>query len=86
MFCLAGIAGKVESIETNTRAADRLLVLDGCDSDCRKKTMELAGYSEILHFQVSDLGWEKGKTPVSEERVAVVAQKLRDLLRNGGVA
>ena len=82
MFCLAGIAAKVELIEVNTRGADRLLVVDGCDSDCAKKTMEFGGFTEFIHFRVSDLGLEKGKTPVTDERVELVAAKLRELLGN----
>ena len=80
MFCLAGIAGKVELIEVNTRGADRILVVDGCDSDCAKKTMEFGGFTEFIHLRVSDLGMEKGKTPVTDERIAIVAAKLRGLL------
>lgn len=80
MFCLAGIAGKVELIEVNSRGADRLLVVDGCDSDCAKKTMELGGFTGFLHVRVTDLGMEKGKTPVTEERIGTVASKLRELL------
>ena len=80
MFCLAGIAGKVELIEVNTRGADRILVVDGCDSDCAKKTMEFGGFTDFIHLRVSDLGMEKGKTPVTDERIAMVAAKLRDLL------
>lgn len=80
MFCLAGISGKVELIEGNTRGADRLLVLDGCDSDCAKKTMEIGGFTGFIHLRVSDLGLEKGKTPVTEERIEMVAAKLRELL------
>ncbi len=80
MFCLAGIAGKVELIEVNTRGADRLLVVDGCDSDCARKTMELGGFSNFVHFRVSDLGLEKGKTPVTEDRIDMVAARLRELL------
>jgi uncharacterized metal-binding protein len=86
MFCLAGIAGKVETIEVNTRGADRLLVVDGCDSDCAKKTMQLGGFSDFVHFRVSDLGWEKGKTPVTDERIAVVGAKLREFLGRPAVA
>ncbi len=80
MYCLVGIAGKVEQIEGNTRSADRLLVVDGCDSDCAKKTMQLGGFSEFVHFRVSDLGFEKGKTPATDERIAVVGAKLREFL------
>ena len=63
MFCLAGIAAKVELIEKSTRSADRLLVVDGCDSDCARKTMEADGFGDFIHLRVSDLGFEKGKTP-----------------------
>jgi len=80
MFCLAGIAGKVESIDVNSREADRLLVVDGCDSDCAKKTMELGGFTGFIHLRVSDLGMEKGKSTVTEERIGTVAVKLRELL------
>jgi uncharacterized metal-binding protein len=80
MFRLAGIAGKVELIEVNTRAADRILVVDGCDSDCAKKKMKFGGYTDFIHLRVSDLGMEKGKTPVTDGRIAVVAAKLRELL------
>jgi uncharacterized metal-binding protein len=80
MFCLAGISGKVELIEVNTRGADRLLVVDGCDSDCARKTMEFGGFTDFIHFRVSDLGLEKGKTPVTDERVEMVAAKLRESL------
>ena len=79
MFCLAGIAGKVELIEVNTRGADRLLVVGGCDTDCAKKTMEIGGFTDFIHFRVSDLGLEKGKTPVTDERIDMVAAKLREL-------
>ena len=80
MFCLAGIAAQVELIEVNTRGADRLLVVDGCDSDCARKTMELGGFTGFIHLRVSDLGMEKGKTPVTGERIGTVASKLRELL------
>ena len=80
MFCLAGIAGDVELIVANSRAANRTLVMDGCDSDCAKRTMQKNGFSDFIHFRVTDLGWEKGKTPVAEERIAEVGGKLRSLL------
>ena len=80
MFCLAGIAGKVESSDVTTRGADCIVVVDDCDSDSAKKTMELGGNTEFIHVRVSDLWMETGKTPVTEERIAVVVTKLRELL------
>ncbi len=81
MFCLAGIAGDVELIVVNTKTANRMLVVDGCDSDCARKTMEKGGFNDFIHFRVTDLGMEKGKTPVSGERIAQVAGRLRELLK-----
>jgi len=81
MFCLAGIAGDVETIVVNTQAANRMLVVDGCDSDCAEKTMRKNGFNNFIHFRVTDLGWEKGKTPVTAERVAEAAARLRIILR-----
>ena len=81
MFCLAGIAGDVELIVVNSQAANRMLVVDGCDSDCAKKTMQKNGFNDFVHFRVTDLGWEKGKTPVTAERIAEAAARLRTLLQ-----
>lgn len=80
MFCLAGIAGGVELIEMNTRAAGGLIVVDGCDSDCARRTMEKAGYHNFHHLRVTDLGYEKGKTPVTEERIGAVAERILALI------
>ena len=80
MFCLAGIAGDVELIVVNSQAANRMLVVDGCDSDCAKKTMQRNGFNDFIHFRVTDVGWEKGKTPVTAERVAEAAARLRTIL------
>ena len=82
MFCLAGIAGDVELIVVNSKAANRMLVVDGCDSDCAVKTMQRNGFDDFVHFRVTDLGWEKGKTPVTAERVAAAAAQLRMLLQD----
>ena len=42
--------------------------------------MEFGGFTGFIHLRVSDLGMEKGKTPVTDERIAMVAAKLRELL------
>ena len=81
MFCLAGIAGDVELIVVNSQAANRMLVVDGCDSDCAKKTMQKNGFNDFVHFRVTDLGWEKGKTPVTADRISEAASRLRSLLQ-----
>lgn len=80
MYCLAGIPAKAEVIVQNAQAAGKILVVDGCDTDCARLTMEAGGFNGFMHLRVTDLGVEKGKTPVTDERIAEVADRVRQLL------
>lgn len=73
MSCLAGIGGRVSGLMANAAAAPALIAIDGCPQDCAKKTLELAGFTNIRHVRVTDLGFKKGKTPVSEDAIRRVA-------------
>ena len=73
MYCLAGLGGDVESIVETTKAASGILVIDGCPVDCARKTVERVGLSSFGHIRVTDLGFEKGKTPVTDESIGKVA-------------
>ena len=80
MFCLAGLGGRVEPILKKTASADRILVIDGCPLDCAKKSVELAGFQNFIHYQVTALGLDKGKTPATPEAVEKAAAHGRSLL------
>ena len=73
MYCLAGLGGDVESIVETAKAAGGILVIDGCTVDCAKKTVERTGLSGFAHLRVTDLGLEKGKTPLTDEAIARIA-------------
>ena len=64
----------------STGAAGRVLVIDGCNEECARKTMELAGFKNFQHLRLADLGFEKGKTRVTAARVRAVAAKGAELL------
>ncbi len=80
MYCLAGIPANAESIVKGAREAQRILVIDGCDTDCARLTMEAGGFSGFLHLRVTDLGMEKTKSPVTDERIALVVERGRAML------
>jgi uncharacterized metal-binding protein len=80
MFCLAGVGGRVSNIVDKTRAASRILAIDGCQIDCARLTLEEAGIKNFSHLRVTDLGMEKGKTAVTPDTVATVASKAESLL------
>jgi uncharacterized metal-binding protein len=80
MFCLAGIGGNVSGIIASAKAADKLLVIDGCALDCAKKSMEERGIDSFLHFRVTDMGMEKSKSPATDVRINTVVEKGKELL------
>ncbi len=75
MYCLAGIGGRVPGIMKSTEAASSLLAIDGCPINCTRKLLEQAGFAKFAHLQLSDLGFRKGETEVSEAAIAAVAEK-----------
>jgi uncharacterized metal-binding protein len=75
MYCLAGIGGRVEGIMANAKAAARILVIDGCKEECARKTLELAGFTGFQHLKLEQMGFEKGNTRVTAERIRHVADK-----------
>jgi uncharacterized metal-binding protein len=82
MSCLAGIGGRVSGLMASAAAAPALLAIDGCPQDCAKKTLALAGFTEIRHVRVTDLGFKKGKTPVTDEAISRVALAAATALKN----
>ncbi len=80
MFCLAGIGGRVQGILEKTGAGAHILAIDGCSLDCTKKTLEQAGFTKFAHVRVTDLGMEKGKAPVTDRNVEIVADAAGPLL------
>ena len=80
MFCTAGIGGRVSGIMKTTESADRILAIDGCPLNCVKKSLEEAGFSKFEHLQLADLGLEKSSSPATEDNIARVAAKAREMI------
>jgi uncharacterized metal-binding protein len=74
MHCLAGIGGHVAGIVTMTKAAGSRLAIDGCAVGCASTTLEQAKVGPFRRICVTDLGFEKGATDVTEEAIAAVAR------------
>jgi uncharacterized metal-binding protein len=80
MYCLAGIGGRVEAIMANTRGASKVLAIDGCSQECARKALELAGFSGFEHLKLEAMGFRKGETPITPERIRSVADRGAALL------
>ncbi len=75
MSCLALFATCSEDKLNEFKKQD-ILVIDGCNEDCGRKVMEQRGISNYSYLRVTDLGFEKGKTPTTQETVQTVQQRI----------
>ncbi len=81
MYCLAGLGGHVSAIIESTKAAKKIVAIDGCAVACTKKTLEHAGFSPTVSTIVTELGVKKVHLPTAEndETQTVVAHILEAL-------
>lgn len=84
MSCLAGIGGRVKSLLLKGQKAERVIVIDGCPLNCARHTLVNAGFTNVEHIQLNDLGHRKGSCPVTEARVAEAAADVMEKLRLHG--
>lgn len=59
MYCLAGIGGHVSGLVESTKAAKKIVAIDGCPVECARKTLEHAGFKIDVHVVVTELGIQK---------------------------
>ena len=69
-FVSAGITEMIDSVKDSN-----MLVIDGCPLDCGRLTMEKNGITDFCHMRLTDMGYEKGKTPASPEVVSKIAEE-----------
>lgn len=76
MSCLAGIGANVSGYIETAKGADQCIVIDGCPVNCAKKIFEKQGLKGKF-FILTEFGLEKGKTPVTEEVVDEMFEKIK---------
>ena len=80
MSCLASIAARDADITFNARIADHVLLIDGCPKACARRTFEAAELIRFAHFDLSEVGLQKGRSPVTEENIQRVVDNAAKLL------
>ncbi|MBN2519734.1 MAG: putative zinc-binding protein [Bacteroidales bacterium] len=74
MNCLTVAAtGTEEKIEEFKKS--NILVIDGCSEDCGKKIMAMRGITDYSYLRLTDMGYEKGKTPISQDTIKDIYNK-----------
>lgn len=63
IFCLAGLPTEAKTVLNKTRAARRIIVVDGCPLNCASKVVIQAGFTpDKMINLVNDCGLKKGPT------------------------
>ncbi len=81
MYCLAGIGGHIPVMIEATRAADRVVVIDGCDTACARKTIEHAGLLVTDWVCVTEEGISKNRDfKLNKKDIDLIARRTRESL------
>jgi uncharacterized metal-binding protein len=78
MNCLVLIASK-DPENLSDYKSKNILVIDGCNEDCGFNILKNKGFESFIHFRLTDLGYEKGKTPVTAETISTIYDKAEIL-------
>lgn len=78
MNCLAAVGAEIKPTIDAFKASN-LLMLDGCPVDCGKKMLDKAGIENYKYVRMTDLGYEKGQTPVTNELIDSIYKQVETL-------
>lgn len=59
VMCLGGLPTNVKSVLAKTRAAKKIITVDGCPFECSRKIVEQAGFKPISIVLSRDIGMKK---------------------------
>lgn len=79
MLCLARFAVDEKFVEQTKKEItnyDEMIVIDGCPINCAEKIIDKLNIDDYKHINVTDYGIEKGKTPVTEEKVKEISENI----------
>jgi uncharacterized metal-binding protein len=84
IYCLAGIAAHIGGMVESAKSAKRLVVIDGCQVACAKKTIEHAGLKVTDWICVTDEGVSKSHTfSLEEADIEMITRKAKESLAKG---
>jgi uncharacterized metal-binding protein len=76
MNCLAAVGAGIQPTIEMFKSSN-LLLIDGCSVDCGKKILDQAGIAGYHYVRMTDLGYVKGETPVTDELIHQVFEKVK---------
>ena len=81
IYCLAGIGAHIEGMVESTKAAKRIVALDGCNVACAKKTVEHAGLTVTDWVCVTEEGISKNhEFKLAPDEIEFIARRAKESL------
>jgi len=80
MTCLASVGAHISGFVESAKGADENITIDGCSVACAKKILEHIGVTPTKSYVLTEMGVEKGKTPVTEEIVNKTSNNIKKYL------
>lgn len=78
MNCLAVVGAGIEKSIEDFKSKN-ILMLDGCPIDCGKQILDKAGLKDYKYVRITDLGYKKGQTPVTDAIINAVYEKVETI-------
>jgi len=75
MSCLALIGAGIEDSILDLKKKS-IMVIDGCSTECGKSILNRNGFDDFEHINITDLGFNKGETPVTKENVQLICDAI----------
>jgi len=75
--CLAGVGADISGFVESAKGADVNITVDGCPVACARKCLERIGVTPVS-VMLGDLGYKKGESPVTEERINSIASSVKE--------
>jgi uncharacterized metal-binding protein len=79
MHCMNAVGAGVESFMKFYRQSSApILAIDGCALNCATNCLKKSGLTAARSVSLDGLGFVKGETPVTDERISLVAAKAME--------
>ncbi|PKN89003.1 MAG: hypothetical protein CVU51_02460 [Deltaproteobacteria bacterium HGW-Deltaproteobacteria-1] len=82
MTCLAGVGAGLSGYVQSAKGADEVITIDGCVTACARKSLERIGVQPTSYI-LTDFGLEKHETPVTDQVVNEISEKIK---KNTGIS
>ena len=83
MSCVAGLGGNISSIVNKALSAEKIICIDGCALGCARSCLEQIGLSDIIYYELSDLGVKKKYHEDFDPMQAIeIFQQIRQKIQN----